>query len=131
MSAQIRTFRIGAPARRGEGLRLGVTRHPPRGIPKSRWQKDSYFDVWFPLVAPSAGLLRKHRPAADAADRVWQKFFAAYQRELRKPPASHAVALLAALATRTPVAIGCYCTDESRCHRSVLREEISRIAAGL
>jgi uncharacterized protein YeaO (DUF488 family) len=127
MPLHLTTFQIGHSSEPG-ALRIGATRRPPRGVPKHRWQKDGYFDVWFPVVAPSAELLEKHRPMPDSDPKVWARFFAAYRRELLKPPASHAVALLAALAGQTPIAIGCYCADASRCHRSVLREEISRAA---
>ena len=128
MTPQVRTFQIGKPPQAGEGLRIGTTRRPPRGVATARWTSDGYFDVWFPLVAPSASLLAKHRPTPESDRKVWRKFFDAYRRELRKPPARHAVALLAALARRTPIALGCYCDDESRCHRSVLRDEIRRVS---
>jgi len=130
MSLQLSTFRIGHPSAPG-ALRIGATRRPPRGVAKARWQEQGYFDVWCPLVAPSAELLAKHRPAPDSEMKVWTRFFAAYRRELLKPPARHAVALLAALARQTPIAIGCYCADESRCHRSILSDEIRRSAANL
>jgi len=123
-----RTFRIGAAPRRGEGLRIGTTRRPPRGVPQRRWRSDGYFDLWFPIVAPSHALLRwvKAKDFADAA--VRRRFFDAYRRELRRPPARHGVALLAAIARRSPIAIGCYCADERQCHRSVLVDEIARAA---
>ena len=129
-SLQLSTFQISHASEPG-ALRIGATRRPPRGVAKDRWQKDGYFDVWFPIVAPSAELLGKHRPAPDSDPKVWNRFFAAYRRELLKPPASHAVALLAALARQTPIAIGCYCADETRCHRSVLAEAIRRSAERL
>ena len=127
MPLQLTIFRIGHSSEPG-ALRIGATRRPPRGVAKDRWQKDGYFDVWFPLVAPSAELLERHRPTPDSDAKVLTRFFAAYRRELLKPPASHAVALLAALARQTPIAIGCYCADESRCHRSMLRDEIIRVS---
>src|SRR6185503_3307224 len=122
----LRTFRIGAPRKRGEGLRIGTTRRPPRGVPRSRWSREGYFDVWFPLVAPSAALLRRVNRIDWDDGAARRKFFAAYQRELERPPARYGVALLAALAQQTPIAIGCYCADESRCHRSVLKQVIER-----
>ena len=118
----IKTFRIGDTPKRGEGLRVGTTRYPPRGVPRSRWKKDHYFDVWFPVVAPSEKLLRSFRKSNFDDPRARRRFFDAYRRELTRPPASHAVALLSALAKRTPIAVGCFCADESRCHRRVLRE---------
>jgi uncharacterized protein YeaO (DUF488 family) len=111
---KIRTFRIGDARKRGEGLRIGTTRRPPRGVAKRRWPE--YFDVWFPTLAPSAKLLRSTRST--------KRFFDAYRRELTRPPASHAIQLLAALARTTPIALGCYCEDESRCHRRVLRDAV-------
>jgi len=124
----VRTFQIGQPRKSGEGLRIATTRWPPRGVPRARWTSGGYFDIWFPLLAPSAKLLRTrqggklHNPAAR------RRFFAAYSRELKQPPAKHALALLAALAQHTPFAVGCYCEDESKCHRSVLRAAIERAA---
>src|SRR5436309_2899640 len=101
----VRTFQIGSRRKRGEGLRISTTRYPPRGVRKTGWKK--LFDVWFPVLAPSAGLLRSQRGT--------KAFFDAYRRELARPPASHAVALFAALARRTPIAVGCFCEDESHC----------------
>jgi uncharacterized protein YeaO (DUF488 family) len=124
---KLRTFRIGAARRPGEGLRIGAARRPPRGVPRARWRSGGFFDVWFPVVAPSEALLRRARGGLDAAA-ARKRFFDAYRRELSRPPASHAVALLARLAERTPIAVGCYCEDERRCHRSVLREEIAKAA---
>jgi uncharacterized protein YeaO (DUF488 family) len=120
MAAKLTTFRIGEPKERGQGLRLGVTRRPPRGVPKHRWQRDGYFDVWFPVLAPSAELLRRYRGRDWNDRRVRRRFLDAYERELRQPLSRQTVELLAALARRTPIAIGCYCADESMCHRSVL-----------
>jgi uncharacterized protein YeaO (DUF488 family) len=122
---RLTTFRIGDPPRPGEGLRIGAARRPPRGVARDRWQADGYFDVWFPVVAPSAALLARLRDDWDLdkpADRT--RFFRAYERELAGPDARHVIDLLAALARRTPIAVGCYCEDESRCHRSVLARVI-------
>ena len=123
---KVRAFRIGDRPTRGEGLRIGTTRYPPRGVPRSRWKKDHYFDVWFPVVAPSAKLLRSIKKTGIDDPKIRKRFFAAYRRELRRPPASHALGLLAALAYVTPISVGCFCEDEARCHRSVLRDEIER-----
>src|SRR3954451_5254544 len=113
---KLRTFRIGEPAKRGEGLRIGTTRRPPRGVPKSRWKSDGYFDVWLPAVAPSMNLLRwiKQRDINDPATR--RIFFERYERELLGDSvARQTLQLLAEMAKRTPVSIGCFCVDESRC----------------
>jgi uncharacterized protein YeaO (DUF488 family) len=125
-SARVRTFRIGDKPRRGEGLRIGTTRYPPRGVPRARWKKDHYFDVWFPVVAPSEKLLRSIKKTGIADPKIRKRFFDAYRRELSSPPASHAIGLLAALSRTTPLAVGCFCADESRCHRSVLQDVIRR-----
>jgi uncharacterized protein YeaO (DUF488 family) len=115
----VRTFRIGTPARAGDGLRLGVTRRPPRGVPKSRWVSEGLFDVWFPALAPSLKLLERVK-AIDVEDpKAWKKFFDRYERELAvgRREAARRLATLAAICARTAVSIGCFCEDESRCHR--------------
>lgn len=124
------TFRIGDPPRRGEGLRVGVTRRPPRGVARARWQADGYFDVWFPAIAPSQELLTRFKPSTLGDPAVFRRFAAAYGRELEKPEARQTVELLAALAARTPIAIGCFCDDESQCHRSVLKAAIEGAVRG-
>jgi uncharacterized protein YeaO (DUF488 family) len=126
---KLSTFRIGTPARKGEGLRIGATRLPPRGVPKSRWTKDGYFDLWLPVIAPSMNLLRwiKQRDINDVAIR--RAYFKRYERELLGDSiARQTLQLLAAIAKRTPISIGCFCADESRCHRSRLRRLIARAA---
>ena len=122
--ASLTTFRIGDPPRTGEGLRIGAARRPPRGVPRDRWQAGGYFDVWFPVIAPSVELLARLREwdLDSPADRA--RFYRAYERELSAPDARHVIDLLAAIARRTPIAIGCYCEDEARCHRSVLARVI-------
>ncbi len=125
-AARVTTFRIGSPRRRGEGLRIAATRLPPRGVPRSRWRSESRFDVWLPALAPSLALLRRRFDPDDAASR--RRFFAAYERELARPQSRQLVATLAAIAQRTPIALGCFCEDESRCHRSVLVRAVRRAA---
>jgi uncharacterized protein YeaO (DUF488 family) len=119
------TFHIGDAPNPGEGLRIGTVRRPPRGVPREQWRK--HFDVWFPMVAPSHKLLRRFGAGANTQAR-WQAFLAAYERELTKPETRQAVALIAEVARRMPVSIGCYCPDESHCHRSRLRKVIERAA---
>src|SRR4051812_3714813 len=126
---KLRTFRIGEPARRGEGLRIGTTRRPPRGVPKSRWQADGYFDVWLPTVAPSLALLRRFRKLVTDPGSSLEPFLGAYERERGRSDARQTIALLAALAECTPVAIGCYCADETRCHRSRLKRLIEEVGS--
>jgi uncharacterized protein YeaO (DUF488 family) len=126
---KLSTFRIGDEPKRSEGLRIGTTRLPPRGVPKSKWKSGGYFDVWLPTVAPSRELLRwiKQRDINDAATRG--DFFQRYERELLgNPDARHVLHLLAEMAKRTQISIGCFCPDESRCHRSRLRSIIEAIA---
>jgi len=126
---KLSTFRIGDAPKRGKGLRIGTTRLPPRGVPKSRWKSGGYFDVWLPTVAPSRELFRwiKARDINDAA--VRKTYFQRYERELLgNSDARHTVHLLAEIARRTPISIGCFCADESRCHRSRLRMIIERAA---
>jgi uncharacterized protein YeaO (DUF488 family) len=130
MAARLRlsTFRIGGPSKRGNGLRIGATRRPPRGIARERWQRDGFFDVWLPVVAPSPELLRRAK-AGDLTDpAVRRRFFAAYEREMARTEPRQVIELLARLAERTPIAVGCFCADESRCHRSRLRVLIERAA---
>ena len=127
---KLSTFQIGTAPKASQGLRIGATRLPPRGVPKSRWKKDGYFDVWLPVIAPSKKLLSwiHQRDINDDATR--KKFFERYERELlADSTARHTLELLAELAKRTPMAVGCFCKDESRCHRSHLRRLIERTAA--
>lgn len=127
---KLRTFQIGALPKRGEGLRIGTTRRPPRGVRRHRWQRDGYFDVWLPAVAPSAKLLRRWRGSDFETASARKRFFDAYERELARPESRQTIHLLAVLARRTPIAIGCFCQDESRCHRSRLKQIIERAARG-
>jgi len=126
-AATLGTFRIGTPRQPGEGLRIGTVRYLPRGVPKRDYAARDYFDVWFPTLAPSGeriGWLRS-RPWTPAVQRTFE---ARYRREMRAPEAAHALGLLNAVAKHTPISIGCYCEDESRCHRSVLHKLIKQAA---
>jgi uncharacterized protein YeaO (DUF488 family) len=116
----IRIVRLGTPRAAGEGLRLGTVRRPPRGVPKSRFASGNWYDVWFPVLAPSQGTLKLGRNVHTEAG--WRRFARRYRAEMKHPEATHALDLLAALSRRTNFAVGCYCEDESRCHRSLLRE---------
>lgn len=116
----VRTFRIGDPPRPSDGLRIGAVRRPPRGIPKEDWTPEGYFDVWLPTLAPSQSLLARLKAWDPARPATWPRFVAAYELELRKPDARHQIDLLAVVAGRTRLSLGCYCQDQSRCHRSVL-----------
>ena len=118
---QLTTFQIGTPAKPGQGLRIGATRRPPRGVPKERWVRDGYFDVWLPALAPSAELLAelKNYDLDEPAQR--KKFFDRYEKELLSTADSRqTMQFVADVAARMSIAIGCFCEDESRCHRSRL-----------
>ena len=126
---KLSTFQIGTPAKRGQGLRIGTTRRPPRGVPKARWQRDGYFDVWLPAIAPSTKLLSwaKRRDFDDP--RVRRTFFDRYEHELLSNAVGRqTVEFLAEIATRTRISIGCFCRDESSCHRSRLFKIIQKHA---
>jgi uncharacterized protein YeaO (DUF488 family) len=116
----IRIVRLGSAREPGEGPRLGTVRRPPRGVPKSRYASGDWYDVWFPNVAPSAPLVKQGQAAATA--RELAVFFKRYRSEMRGPDRAHDLDLLAALSWVADFSVGCYCEDESRCHRSVLRE---------
>ncbi len=118
MAARIR--RLGTRRTRGEGLRLGTVRHLPRGVRKSEYARRDYFDLWLPELSPSAKLVA-YANAAPLTPARWRRFEAAYRREMRQPAAARLLGLLAALSRRAEFAVGCYCADESRCHRSILR----------
>lgn len=116
----IRIVRLGSPRIRGEGLRIGTVRRPPRGVPKSQFATQNWYDVWFPMLAPSNQTVKFALGASTPAK--WARFVKKYHAEMSMPDARHALALLAALSHQTNFSIGCYCEDESRCHRSVLRK---------
>ncbi|HSA56602.1 MAG TPA: DUF488 family protein [Gemmatimonadaceae bacterium] len=116
----IRVVRLGAPRAPGEGLRVGTVRRPPRGVPKAQYASRDYYDAWLPELAPSEELRKAGLGATS--EREWQRFAKRYRSEMKAPAASRLLDLLAALSRQTSFAVGCYCEDESRCHRSVLRE---------
>ena len=116
----IAVVRLGSPRRAGEGLRLGTVRRPPRGVPKAEIAARNYYDVWLPMLAPSEELRKSGSRATD--ERSWKTFTRRYRAEMNAPDPSRTLDLLAALSHRTDIAIGCYCEDERRCHRSILRD---------
>jgi uncharacterized protein YeaO (DUF488 family) len=123
----LRVVRLGTPRQKDEGLRVGTVRRPPRGVPKSRFSRDDWYDVWFPNLAPSVETMKLGQAAASAAD--WAAFRRRYKAEMAAPEASHALSLLAALSHSSNFAVGCYCEDETRCHRSVLRALLAEAGA--
>ena len=110
---------LGTPRKAGEGLRLGTVRRPPRGVPKSDFARLDYYDVWFPNLSPSAELLQEALGAAD--ERAWGAFRRKFRREMSVLDRSRELDVLAALSHQTSLSLGCYCRNESRCHRSLLR----------
>ena len=131
----VRIVRLGSPRHRDEGLRIGTVRRPPRGVPKSEYAKRDLYDVWLPNLAPSESLLKAAQVAAAADDeRAWRVFVRRYRAEMKTPENRALLDTLAALSHHGAFAVGCYCADEARCHRSVLRalleERGAEIAAG-
>jgi uncharacterized protein YeaO (DUF488 family) len=128
----IRIVRLGSPRVRGEGLRVGTVRRPPRGVPKAEHASRDFYDVWLPDLAPSDALVAFGQKARDA--RAWKTFVRRYRAEMSRPPAARLLALLAALSHDTALSVGCYCADAARCHRSVLdallRERGARMVEG-
>jgi len=116
----VRVVRLGAPRAPHEGLRLGTVRRPPRGVRKQDYSRLDYFDVWMPELSPSAQL-RAWALSKPWTGKRWSAFARRYRREMSTPAARRLIALLAALSGPTNFSIGCYCADESRCHRSLLR----------
>jgi uncharacterized protein YeaO (DUF488 family) len=125
----IRVVRLGTPRAPGEGLRLGTVRRPPRGVPREAFARRDFYDIWLPELAPSEALVKAAQAAAT--DAAWGVFRRRYLAELAKPPASRILDLLAALSQGTAFSVGCYCEDESRCHRSLLREALGARGAVL
>lgn len=125
----ISVVRLGSPRARGEGLRLGTVRRPPRGVPKAEHASRDFYDVWLPDLAPSDRLVKQALQASD--ERAWRSFVKRYRSEMKRPEAARLLALLAALSQRTDFAVGCYCSDEARCHRSVLRALLLEHGASL
>jgi uncharacterized protein YeaO (DUF488 family) len=116
----IHIVRLGSPRKPDEGLRLGTVRRPPRGVPKAEFATRDFYDVWQPLLSPSAELVAQALAAQDA--KAWGAFVRKFKAEMKQPAASQMLDLLAALSHHTSLAVGCYCEDEAHCHRSVLRE---------
>jgi uncharacterized protein YeaO (DUF488 family) len=114
-----RIVRLGTPRQRDEGLRIGTVRRPPRGVPKEKFASGNWYDVWLPELSPSEATVKLgQRAETDAA---WKAFARRYEKEMSSPSASRLLDLLAALSQSAEFSVGCYCEDESRCHRSVLR----------
>ena len=116
----VRIVRLGTPRVPDEGLRLGTVRRPPRGVKKQDFARRDFYDLWLPDLAPSASLVSSAM-ATDWSDSSWKRFAKRYQSEMKKPEPQRLLELLAAMSRQTNFSVGCYCEDEARCHRSVLR----------
>ena len=123
----VRIVRLGSERGSDEGLRIGTVRRPPRGVPKAKFASQNFYDVWFPNLAPSEALLKRAQRAET--EREWRAFARAYRKEMGTPENKRTLDLLAALSHGASFSVGCYCTDESRCHRSLLRELLAERGA--
>ena len=125
----IRIVQLGSPREADEGLRVGTVRRPPRGVLKSDYARKDFYDVWLPNLSPSPELMKQGKSAHD--DRSWALFKKKFRAEMSAPEASRVLDLLAALSHRTPLSVGCYCEDEKRCHRSILKALLEERGAAL
>jgi uncharacterized protein YeaO (DUF488 family) len=116
----IRIVRLGTARLPGEGLRIGTVRRPPRGVPKQEFASRNFYDVWLPTLAPSAESVKQALTARSERD--WNRFVKKYRREMGSTRERATLDVLAALSLHADFSVGCYCADETRCHRSVLRE---------
>ncbi|MDR5737012.1 MULTISPECIES: DUF488 family protein [unclassified Caballeronia] len=123
----IRIVRLGSPRADNEGLRIGTVRRPPRGVPKSEFASRDFYDVWYPNLSPSAELVAEALHAES--DKAWRDFVRKFKSQMAEPDASKSLDLLAALSHTANLSVGCYCEDEARCHRSVLRELLAKRGA--
>ena len=124
----VRVVRLGTPRVRGEGLRLGTVRRPPRGVPKEDFARRDYYDVWLPELAPAAHTVSSALAEPWTPAR-WRQFERTYSREMSAPAARHLIDLLAALSKTTDFSVGCYCEDAGHCHRSLLARLLAEAGA--
>jgi len=125
----IRIVRLGSPRESDEGLRVGTVRRPPRGVRKEDYASKNIYDVWFPNLSPSESLLKEGLSVDN--EKSWKAFKRKFMAEMKLPGAKRDLDLLAALSHQTNFSIGCYCKDESRCHRSILRELLEQREANI
>jgi uncharacterized protein YeaO (DUF488 family) len=123
----IAVVRLGSPRKPNEGLRLGTVRRPPRGVPKAEFAKRDFYDLWLPDLAPSQELVTFAQRSQD--ERSWRVFRRKFRVEMNKPEAARVLDLLAAFSRQTSFSLGCYCEDEKRCHRSILKELLAERGA--
>ena len=121
----VRIVRLGTPRHPGEGTRIGTVRRPPRGVPKAEFASGDWYDVWFPNLSPSPELVKlalaSQTDLGAAGEKDWAAFTRGYRKEMGNPENAHAIALLAVLSQQSNFSVGCYCENEARCHRSILR----------
>ena len=128
----IRIVRLGSARAKDEGLRIGTVRRPPRGVPKTEFAKRDFYDVWLPNLSPSAALVSEAQAALQGGDaKGWAAFERRFRAEMNEPDASRVLDLLAALSHQTSFSLGCYCEDEQRCHRAVLRSLLQQRGAAI
>ena len=132
----LRIVRLGTPRTAGEGTRIGTVRRPPRGVPKAEFASRDYYDVWYPLLSPTPELVKEALQAqaekdGPQSDKEWAQFVKHFRKELAQPEASRTLDLLAALSHHSAMSQGCYCENEARCHRSVLRAELQARGADI
>ena len=125
----VRVVRLGSVRVEGEGTRIGTVRRPPRGVPKAEFASQDWYDVWFPNLAPSVETMKLGQDAGTPAQ--WAAFSKRYRAEMTEPDARHSLELLAALSRHSNFSVGCYCENESRCHRSLLRELLAEKGANI
>ena len=125
----VRIVRLGTPRTPGEGVRLGTVRRPPRGVPRTEHASRDYYDVWLPELAPSEDLVKV--ALRSRGEREWQSFARRYRAEMKRPPAARLLGLLAAFSQHAAFSVGCYCPDEARCHRSILKALLGEHGARL
>jgi uncharacterized protein YeaO (DUF488 family) len=125
----VRIVQLGTRREPGEGLRLGTVRRPPRGVPKADFARRDFYDVWLPNLSPSAELVAEGLSAED--EKQWKQFTRKFRAEMAQPDASRVLDLLAAMSHQSNFSVGCYCDDEARCHRGVLRELLAQRGADI
>ena len=123
----IRIVRLGTDRMQDEGIRIGTVRRPPRGVPKTEFARQNWYDVWYPNLSPSVETMKLGQQADD--DEKWRLFAKRYRAEMKQPDSSRTIELLARLSESTNFSMGCYCQDESRCHRSILRDLLNEQGA--
>jgi len=125
----ISIVQLGTPRGKSEGLRIGTVRRPPRGVPKSEYASRDYYDVWLPELSPSEPLVKLALKAGS--EKEWEAFARRYRAEMKRPAAARLLDLLAGLSHASALSVGCYCAEEQRCHRSVLKTLLLERGAAL